>query len=159
MISIIVTVYNIEQNIAECLESIIAQNYRDIEIIVVDDDSTDDSGKICDQYAKRDGRIHVIHKKHEGLVNARKYGLKIAKGEYIGYVDGDDWINPEMYSSLLNYAEKYDVDVVCSGRIEEYGSYSKHCPNKVSEGYYSKDNYPQLMRNMFFSGIFFDFGV
>lgn len=100
LISVIVAVYNIEEYLPRCIESILAQTYRHLEIILVDDGSTDGSGAICDDYAARDARIQVIHKQNGGLSDARNAGLDIAKGEYIGFVDGDDWIEPDMYYAM-----------------------------------------------------------
>ena len=91
-ISIIVPVYNVEQYLAECIESIKDQSLTDIEIILVDDGSPDNSGAICDDYARKDDRIRVIHKKNGGLSSARNAGLEVAIGEYIGFVDSDDWV-------------------------------------------------------------------
>ena len=93
-ISIIVPIYNVEKYIRKCIESIINQTYRNIEIILVDDGSPDNCGKICDEYAKKDSRVKVIHKKNGGLSDARNKGTEVATGEYIMYVDSDDyWIN------------------------------------------------------------------
>lgn len=100
LISVIVAVYNIEEYLPRCIESILAQTYHHLEIILVDDGSTDGSGAICDDYAARDARIQVIHKPNGGLSDARNAGLDIAKGEYIGFVDGDDWIEPDMYYAM-----------------------------------------------------------
>lgn len=97
MISIIVPVYNVEKYLERCIESIVNQTYKDIEIILVDDGSPDNCSVICDRYAEKDNRIKVIHKQNGGLINARKSGLEIAQGDYIGFVDSDDWIEPEMY--------------------------------------------------------------
>lgn len=97
MISIIVPVYNVEKYLERCIESIVNQTYKDIEIILVDDGSPDNCPVICDRYAEKDNRIKVIHKQNGGLINARKSGLEIAQGDYIGFVDSDDWIEPEMY--------------------------------------------------------------
>ena len=94
-LSVIVPVYNIELYIGQCLESIIRQTYRDIEIIAVDDGSTDRSGRICDLYASKDARIKVIHKENRGLVSARKAGLDASSGAYIANVDGDDWLEKD----------------------------------------------------------------
>lgn len=115
LISIIVPIYNIEQYISKCINSIICQTYNNIEIILVDDGSTDMSGIICDEFAKNDLRIKVLHKNNEGLVRARKSGLSIAKGEYIGFVDGDDYIEPDMYEKLLEFASKNKADMVHTG--------------------------------------------
>lgn len=100
LISVIVAVYNIEEYLPRCVDSILAQTYRQLEIILVDDGSKDRSGQICDDYAARDARIRVIHKKNGGLSDARNAGLDIAAGAYIGFVDGDDWIEPDMYYAM-----------------------------------------------------------
>ena len=117
MISIIVPIYNIEQYLAECIESLIKQTHRNIQIILVDDGSTDNSGLICDQYAECDDRIEVIHQKNKGLVEARKAGLRIAKGTFVGFVDGDDYVESTMYEILLSNMLEENVDVVHSGYI------------------------------------------
>ena len=103
-VSVIVPVYNTERYLAKCLDSIIAQTMRDIEIICVDDGSTDSSLEILTAYAGKDARIRVIHKENGGLVSARKAGIKAARGTYIGYVDSDDWIEPRMYERLYECA-------------------------------------------------------
>ncbi|MBC7764904.1 MAG: glycosyltransferase [Hyphomonadaceae bacterium] len=102
LISIIVAVYNVEKYIDKCLESILAQTFADFELILVDDGSTDRSGNICDSFALEDGRINVIHKENGGLSAARNAGLDIAKGDFIGFIDGDDYIHSEMYRLLYN---------------------------------------------------------
>lgn len=111
MISIIVPVYNVEKYIESCIETLLYQTYKDLEIILVDDGSTDESGKICDRYAKQDDRILVIHKKNGGLSDARNRGLDIAKGEFIGFVDGDDQVHPQMFEILLYNSLNYDADI------------------------------------------------
>ena len=118
LISIIVPVYNVEQYLDDCLISIINQTQKNLEIILIDDGSTDKSGKICDEYAKKDSRIIVIHKENGGVSSARNAGLRIAKGAYIGFVDPDDWIAEDMYEVLYSNAKKYDADVsVCKYKI------------------------------------------
>ena len=92
-LSVIVSIYNIENYVAKAIESICNQTYQNLEIILVDDGATDCSGKICDEYAKKDDRIRVIHKKNGGLVSAWMAGVEIAKGEYLAFVDSDDWID------------------------------------------------------------------
>lgn len=101
LISIVVPVYNVKQFLTKCLNSIISQTYSNLEIIVVDDGSTDGSATICDDYAKKDKRISVIHKENGGLASARNAGIDVAKGTYIGFVDSDDYIEPYMYEKLL----------------------------------------------------------
>lgn len=118
LISIIVPVYNVEEYLPRCVDSILAQTYKNLEIILVDDGTKDASDKICDAYAARDSRIKVIHKENGGLSSARNAGIDIARGEYLGFVDSDDWIEPEMYETLLSLAQKYDVKLVCGGRYD-----------------------------------------
>ena len=120
MISIIVPVYNVESYLRKCLDSILAQTYRDLEILVVDDGSTDGSGAICDEYAGKDDRIKVFHTENKGLSCARNLGLDSANGDWIGFVDSDDWIELDMYEVLLRKAEKTGADVVECGVYEEH---------------------------------------
>lgn len=108
-ISIVVPVYNNELYLSQCIESILNQTYRDIEVILVDDGSTDSSGKICDQYAQIDYRIKVIHQKNQGSQVARSIGIENANGEYIGFVDSDDWIDNNMFENLYKYIGTSDL--------------------------------------------------
>lgn len=114
-ISIIVPIYNVELYLRRCLDSILNQTYSNLEIILVDDGSTDKSGKICDEYAKNDSRIKVIHKNNGGLSDARNEGLKIARGKYVGFVDSDDWIELDMYECLYDMLQKFDADISICG--------------------------------------------
>ena len=111
-ISIIIPVYNTEEYLRQCLDSVLLQTFRDIEIICVDDGSTDSSPQILDSYKAHDSRIKVIHKENTGLVAARKTGLAAATGKYIGYVDSDDWIEPMMYEKLYKLVSKQTVDEI-----------------------------------------------
>lgn len=111
-ISVIVPVYNVAPWLKECLDSVLNQTFRDMEIIIVDDGSTDSSPEIIKEYAEKDGRIITIRKENGGLGSARNVGLKIAKGEYIAFVDSDDKIHPEAYTKLYEKAKKYDCDIV-----------------------------------------------
>lgn len=112
LVSIIVAVYNIEAYIENCIKSIISQTAENLEILLIDDGSSDKSGEICDRYAGKDSRIRVIHKKNGGIADVRNVGLKEAKGEYFLYVDGDDYIAQNCVESALDCAEKYQADVV-----------------------------------------------
>lgn len=111
LISIVVPAYNIESYIGRCLESIIKQEYKNLEIIVVNDGSTDSTGEIIDRYAELDYRIKSIHKENGGVTSARMTGIKIALGTYIGFVDGDDYVEPDMYRRLLENMMKYQADI------------------------------------------------
>ena len=113
MISVIVPVYNIADYLPRCLDSILNQTYKELEIILVDDGSTDGSGDVCDLYAERDSRIKVIHKENGGVSSARNVGLDIATGDYIGFVDGDDLLAEKMFEVLLMNAEQYQCDISC----------------------------------------------
>lgn len=150
MISIIVPIFNVKEYLIQCIDSLIMQSYKNIEIILVDDGSTDGSSQICDEYAKRDKRVVVLHKENEGLVRARKDGLKIARGEYIGYVDGDDWIECDMYENMITQMQLYNADVVMCGRYEDTGKVSKEVYHRFEEGYYDKSRllkeiYPRMI--------------
>lgn len=115
MISIIVPVYNVEKYLKKCIESVLRQTYKDFELILVNDGSTDKSGKICDEYLKLDKRIRVIHKKNGGLSDARNIGIKAAKGEYIAFLDSDDWIENNCYETLINLIKENNADIsICN---------------------------------------------
>ena len=116
LISIIIPVYNVEQYLKQCLDSIINQTYKNLEIIIVDDWSTDNSGKICDEYAKKDNRIIVIHQENADLSAARNSGLKIATWEYIWYIDSDDYIELDIYENLYNLIESTNSDLAICNR-------------------------------------------
>lgn len=114
-ISVIVSIYNIQDYIARAVESICSQTYKNLEIILVDDGSTDSSGKICDEYAAKDDRIKVLHKENGGLSSARNEGIKLTTGEYIAFVDGDDWIDKSMYEDMLLTMQKHNADLaICN---------------------------------------------
>lgn len=129
LISVIVPVYDVEQYLKQCLESIINQTWCNLDIILIDDGSTDNSGVICDSYAESDARIRVVHKKNEGLSAARNAGLDIARGEFIGFVDSDDWIEPNMFEDLYAGFFKSDVShehvLLTNAMIYEYDEVAK----------------------------------
>ena len=121
LISVVVPVFNVEQYLKECIESIIRQTYSNLEIILVDDGSTDESGKLCEKYALMDKRILVIHKENGGLISARKAGVKVASGEFVSFVDGDDWIEEDLYEKVnAGIADKL-CDVFCYGFKKDVG--------------------------------------
>lgn len=119
LISVVVPIYRVEQYLSKCVESILNQTYPHLEIILVDDGSPDGSGILCDEFARKDSRIRVIHKKNGGLSDARNAGIEIARGTYLAFVDGDDWIEPDTYEAMLSLMEKYGVKIVCAGRYDE----------------------------------------
>ncbi|MBE6777085.1 MAG: glycosyltransferase [Ruminococcaceae bacterium] len=116
-ISIVIPFYNAEKYISQCIESILAQPISSYEVILVDDGSTDDGFSICKKYALQDGRITVLHQKNQGVSAARNRGITAACGEYVGFVDSDDYIRPDMFQVLLGHAERYDADVTLCDSI------------------------------------------
>ena len=114
-VSIIIPAYNIAPYLERCLESVRCQTYKELQIIIIDDGSGDQTGQIADTFAEKDKRFRVIHKENGGVSAARKTGLEQADGEYIGFVDGDDYIEPEMYEKLIGLAVEYDADIAHCG--------------------------------------------
>lgn len=148
-ISIIIPVYNVEKYLPRCLESVLNQTYKDIEVILVNDGSKDKSLNICNQYAKKDSRITVVDKVNEGVSVARNAGLAAATGDYIGFVDADDWIEPYMYESMLNTVEKYKCNIAfCNfSKDTKYARYYKRI--KVKKNVLGKlDIINELIANM-----------
>lgn len=117
-ISVVVPIYNVEAYLSRCVDSILNQTYSNLEVILVDDGATDGSGAICDSYAARDSRVQVIHKENGGLSSARNAGIDVATGDFLTFVDSDDWIALESYEHMLALALKYDVPLVCAGRYD-----------------------------------------
>ena len=125
LISVIVPVYNVERYLAECVDSILGQTYGNLEIILVDDGSTDGSGIMCDQYAQKDARIHVIHQKNQGLSSARNTGLDMAQGEWIAFVDSDDWLEPNTYEVLLQMAKENKATISSCCLVHEWKNHKE----------------------------------
>lgn len=125
LITVIVPVFNVEKYLSRCIESIIKQTYSNLEIILVNDGSTDNSSNICDNYAKLDDRLKVIHKKNGGLSEARNFGIRVAQGEYIAFVDSDDYIEENMYELLHNEIVNCQADIAVCGRWVENGEEKK----------------------------------
>ena len=125
LLSIIVPVYNVESYLQQCIESILSQSYRDIDLILVDDGSKDSSGAICDAYAEKDRRVHVIHKKNGGVADTRNTGLRHAAGEYVTFVDSDDFLAPDAYKTHMENLQKTGAQIsIC-------GFYSYYHPQKI----------------------------
>lgn len=172
LISVIVPVYKVEKYLSRCIDSIIAQTYNNLEIILIDDGSPDRSGRICDDYARKDHRIRVFHKPNGGVSSARNLGLKEAKGEYIGFVDSDDYIAPQMYEVLFNNLVNNNADLsVCGykkeidkGIFEPYYNKRLNCvflrnemlKNLLSNKYYTCSCWNVLFKKYLLSDLFFD---
>lgn len=112
LVSIVIPVYNVDKYIRECLDSVINQSYKNLQIILVDDGSTDNSGKICDEYAVKDSRITVIHQENQGAGAAKNTGLDLVKGEYLSLIDSDDYLELNYYETMVSNLKRYNVDVV-----------------------------------------------
>lgn len=119
-LSVIIPIYNVEKYLPKCIESVTNQTYKDLEIILVNDGSTDRCGSICDSYGAGDDRIKVVHKQNGGLSSARNIGLDKATGEYIAFLDSDDWIDVEMYETLINLIEREGAEIAVCGFKEVY---------------------------------------
>lgn len=152
-LSIIVPVYNVEAELPLCIDSIIAQTRSDFEAILVDDGSSDQSGKIIDEYAQKDSRIVVIHQENKGVSEARNAGLQIAKGKYIGFIDPDDWVEPSMYAYLLSSIQEADLAACNINVVSRNGiSHSRYdLPNKLNN---KKEVHDKLL-SRFFTGKYF----
>lgn len=138
-ISMIIPVYNAEQYLKKCVDSVRAQTYGNLEIMLVDDGSTDSSGELCDTYAEKDERIRVVHKENGGLVSAWKAGVKECRGEYVSFLDSDDWINPEMLSEMSAYLTGNDREMVISDYIiERDGGSQEYVWQKLAPGEYGR---------------------
>ena len=151
LISVIVPVYNVEKYLPQCIDSILNQTEKNLEIILVDDGSLDNSGKICDEFSKKDDRIVVIHKKNNGLSSARNAGLEIAKGNYIGFVDSDDWLDKSMYEVLLKLLKENNSDISCCDFFKTANSNDSipHIDNEIINSY---NNIESL--NNFYNGLY-----
>ena len=135
LVSIIVPVYNMMEYLQKCVDSLIGQSYKNIEIILVNDGSTDNSGALCDELAKKDSRIRVIHKSNGGLSSARNAGLDIAQGDYISFVDSDDYLNTATIEKTAQCMQTYDCDIVCvkSNIIDSKGNITHTFSNNTNQ--------------------------
>lgn len=162
-LSVIIPVHNVEPYLARCLDSILSQTYQAMDIVLVDDGSTDGSGDICDSYAQRDKRIQVMHQANRGVVNARNTGLRQARAEapFVTFVDSDDWLEPDTYASMMEVIEREQVVCVLAGHYEDTGSTQRTCLEGMAAGRYDRERMqreflPQMMgKEPFFTwGIF-----
>ena len=140
-ISVIIPVYNVEKYIKKAIKSVINQTYKNLEIILVDDGSTDNSGFICDEYANIDERITVIHKENGGIVSARKIGINLARGDYAVNLDPDDWIEATAYEQVVKIIEEKHPDIVAYGMKKEFNGFIAPQPIQLVEGQYNKNEF------------------
>ena len=140
MISVIVPVYKTEKFLSDCIKSILNQTYHDLEVILVNDGSPDSSGQICEEYAKKDSRIKVIHQENAGVASARNTGLNLAAGEYITFVDSDDYICPQMYEEMLKCAKKNHCDLVMCDCMKVYSDGRQEMySHNIRGGFYDEE--------------------
>lgn len=140
MLSVIVPIYNSEQYLVRCIDSILRQKYQNMEVILVDDGSVDQSGKICDEFARKDARVCIYHNENEGSVAARNFGVGVAKGELLTFVDSDDWIDEDMYYELMRLYKKYDADIISSGYICDNNKKLWGENDTLSRGFYNRED-------------------
>ncbi len=137
-ISVIVPVYKAEAFLEKCIRSILDQTFRDLELILVDDGSPDCSPALCDRFAEKDVRVHTIHQKNAGVAAARNRGLEVASGEYVTFVDSDDYIDLRMYESMMRNARQYNCDVVMCDCVKEFGSHNEIYTHGIRPGFYDR---------------------
>ena len=159
LISVLVPIYRIDRYLGICIESLLNQTYKNLEIILVDDGSQDRCPEICDLYASKDERIKVIHKENGGLVSARKAGLQAASGSYIGYVDGDDWVGPGFYHALYSSIKESDADIAIAGFSRDLFSSTKNILNAIPSGVYEGDSLDDIKKQMISKGAFYRHGI
>lgn len=160
MISVIVPVYKIEEYLRQCLESLSAQTLDDMEIIIVDDGSPDGCPEICDEYAAKDARMKVVHKQNGGLLSARKAGFAASKGDYIGFVDGDDWVEPDTFLNMYKAVCEHSPDMVLSDFLCDYGDCIEPSDQCFEEEFYDRARLEsEIFPKMLFDGRFYRFGV
>ncbi|TVY05633.1 glycosyltransferase family 2 protein [Paenibacillus cremeus] len=153
-ISVVIPVYNVEKYLQRCIDSILSQTFQEFEVILIDDGSKDSSGQICDEYAKKDKRIKVVHKENARVSAARNDGIKMAKGKYISFIDSDDWIEAAMYRDMFSKAEELSLDLIMCDFKKKSKDYEDKRTQPIREGYYSKED---IMNELFQSLIMFDY--
>ncbi len=155
VVSVIVPVYKVEPYLDRCVQSIVGQTYKNLEIILVDDGSTDNCPAMCDAWAAKDSRVRVIHKENGGLSSARNAGLEMATGAFLQFTDSDDWLEPEMIAYLVDLAERSEADVVRCGYFESYERDEPDCPVGESRCVHpdAADQIIDLMNDGYLSGV------
>lgn len=159
-ISVIIPIYNVEEYLPQCIDCIISQTYKNFELILVDDGSTDSCSEICNRYLKRDRRIRYVHKTNGGQISARKAGTDVATGEYILFVDSDDWIDVDEIEKLVEILRQNNYpDVIAFGLIEEYENDSIYRKNGVDAGMYLEEKLSQFKQKILMTDIFFEWRI
>lgn len=159
-LSVVVPVYNMQMYIEQCLNSLIAQTYPNFELIIIDDGSTDHSGQICERYRSKFRNIEIVHKENEGLISARIEGLHRATGQYIAFVDADDWVDKDFLEFLITNIESNQADMVVTGYIKEEKTRNEKVVNYFESGIYNREDMEkQIFPQMLCFKSFFEFGI
>lgn len=160
LVSLIIPIYGVELYLNQCIESILKQSYQNLQIILVNDGSKDNCKSICEYYASIDSRIEVINKKNGGLVNARKSGLEIARGRFVTFVDGDDWVGKDFILNLVTPAIQFDSDLIIAGHIREFYGQEKIVKPRLKAGYFTEEMLiKSILPISIYNGIFFQHGI
>lgn len=157
MISVIIPVFNAKPYLDACILSVVTQSYKNFECILIDDGSTDGSSEVCDDLAEKDKRIKVVHQKNQGVSSARNVGIKFSRGEYIAFIDSDDWVEKDYLSDMFNSMERTKADIVVSGLVQHFinGESSEFVPNESMSFKLTEDNidiFVRLNRNFLLFG-------
>lgn len=152
MLTVVVPVYNSSRYLRKCINSIICQRYKSLDIILINDGSTDDSGEICEYFQHIDERVRVFHQENKGLVASRKLGAELAKGKLITFVDSDDWIEPDMYINMMAVYKDYEPDLITSGITIESNNKKNYEMDKIPKGIYEKVD----IKDKIISGMMYD---
>ncbi len=158
-ISVVVAIYRVEKYLEKCLDGIINQTYKNLEIILVDDGSPDKCPEICDRYAKMDDRIRVLHQINQGVVIARGNGAAVATGDYISFIDGDDWLKENMYELMNQIAEKNDADVVVTGYFQGEENDLTKKRNKIDSGVYRGLDLKKIQNRVLLYDTYYEPGI
>lgn len=158
-LSIIVPIYNAAEYLSQCIDSILAQELSSCELILVNDGSSDASGEICEKYKRLYNNIIYICQENAGLVSARVSGISVASGQYIGFVDADDWVDKGYFQRMLQVAFEYSLDIVCSKYIESNKNEEIEAPNQQASGYYIGDKLYSLKQNIMYMDPYYSFGI
>ncbi len=157
-LSVIVPIYNVERYLTKAIDSLIVACDDKCEIILVDDGSTDSSGDICDTY-KNIKNITIVHKENGGLPSSRKAGFSVSKGNYIGFLDGDDWVEKDYYLNMIDVAKKFNADVVASSFQYDYSQMTIKAAKQVDSGLYDYRNIELLRKQLLYHKPYYTFGV
>jgi glycosyltransferase involved in cell wall biosynthesis len=158
-ISVIVPIFRIEKYLPTCIESLLNQSFQDFELLLVNDGSPDNCARICDDYAKTDARVRVVHKKNGGLLSARKAGLTEAQGKYISFVDGDDWVDKYYLDIMYKLAEANNSDLVMTGHFREFDGKIETVKPKITGVYDDKEIASSIIPNAIYNGAFCEHGI